>query len=62
MEDLAAARILSQEEEEDAHTFLQEAGAHGRRSQGTSGQFFSDLLQGLCCSSKTSYFSCGKTL
>ena len=29
---------------EDAHAFLQGAGAHGRRSQGTSRQFFSDLL------------------
>ena len=62
MEDLAATRISSQEEEEDAHTFLQGAGAHGRRSQGTSRQFFSDLLLGLCYSSKTSYFPCEKTL
>ena len=62
MEDLASARISSQEEEEDAHTFLQEARAHGRRSQGTSRRFFSDLLLGLCYSSKTSSFSCGNTL
>ena len=62
MEDLATARISSQEEEEDAQTFLQEAGAHGRRSQGTSKRFFSDLLQGLCFSSKNSSFSCEKTL
>ena len=62
MEDLVAARISSQEEEEDAHTFLQEAGAHGRRSQGTSRRFFSGLLLGLCYSSKTSSFPYGKTL
>ena len=62
MEGLAAARISSQEEEEDTHTFLQEAGAHGRRSQGTLRQFFSDLILGLCYSSKTSSFPCGKTL
>ena len=62
MEDLAATRISSQEEEEDSHTFLQEAGAHGRRSQGTSRRFFSELLEGLCYSSKTSSFPCGKTL
>ena len=62
MEDVAAAKISSQEEEEYAHTFLQGAGAHGRRSQGTLRQFFSDLLLGLCYSSKTSSFPCGKTL
>ena len=61
MEDLAAARISSQEEKEDIHTFLQEAGAHGRRSQGISRQFFSDLL-GLIYSSKISSFPCEKTL
>ena len=61
MEDLDATGISSQEEEEDAHTFLQEAGAHGRRSQGTSKQFFSDLLLGLYSSSKTTSFLYGKT-
>ena len=60
-EDLATAKMSSQEEEEDAHKFLQGVGAHGRRSQGTSRQF-SELLQGLCFSSKTSSFPCGKTL
>ena len=49
-------------EEEGAHTFLQGAGAHGKRSQGTSRRFFSDLLQGLCFSSKISSFPCEKTL
>ena len=62
MEDLATAKISSQEEEEDVNTFLQGAGAHGRRSQGTSRQFFSDLLLGLYYSSKTSYFPYKKTL
>ena len=47
---------------EDAHAFLQGAGAHGRRSQGTSRRFFSNILLGLCYSSKTSSFSYGKTL
>ena len=47
---------------EDAHAFVQGAGAHGRRSQGTSRRFFSDLLQGLCFSSKISSFLHGKTL
>ena len=47
---------------EDAHAFLQGAGAHGRSSQGTSRRFFSDLLQGLCFSSKISSFLHGKIL
>ena len=62
MEDLATARISSQEEEEDTHTFLQEVGAHGRMSQGTSRRFFFDLLLSLCYSSKFSSFPFGKTL
>ena len=33
-------------EEEGAHAFLQGAGTHGRRSQGTLSKFFSDLLLG----------------
>ena len=41
MVDLATAKMSSQEEEEDAHKFLQGVGAHGRRSQGTLSKFFS---------------------